>query len=69
MTSTMLALVDATRATSVLRLMTNEPWRTHGAALTRRERDAFAALGGTRSRPRGASRSTPTGQPPGSQRT
>jgi aminoglycoside phosphotransferase (APT) family kinase protein len=47
MTSTMLALVDATGRRAVLRLMTQEPWRTHGAGLTRREQDAFAALAGT----------------------
>ena len=47
MTSTMLALVDATGRRSVLRLMTQEPWRSHGAALTRREQEAFAALDGT----------------------
>ena len=47
MTSTMLALVDSTGRRSVLRLMTNEPWRSHGAALTRREREAFTALAAT----------------------
>ncbi len=47
MTSTMLALVDSTGRPSVLRLMTREPWRSHGAALTRREREAFEALTGT----------------------
>ena len=36
----MLALRDEAGAESVLRLMTNEPWRTHGAELTARERDA-----------------------------
>ncbi len=47
MTSTMLALVDSTGRRSVLRLMTQEPWRSHGAALTRREREAFNALADT----------------------
>ncbi len=47
MTSAMLALRDASGAESVLRLMTNEPWRTHGAELTARERDAQLALAGT----------------------
>ena len=44
MTSTMLALTDRSGTRSVLRLMTNEPWRTHGAALTRRERATQAEL-------------------------
>ncbi|MDH2416360.1 aminoglycoside phosphotransferase family protein [Nocardioides sp. CER19] len=44
LTSTMLALTDASGARSVLRLMTNEPWRAHGADLTRRERAAQRAL-------------------------
>ncbi len=47
MTSTMLALRDADGGESVLRLMTNEPWRTHGAALTRRERSALMVLSDT----------------------
>jgi Ser/Thr protein kinase RdoA (MazF antagonist) len=47
MTSTMLALRDASGGESVLRLMTNEPWRTHGAELTTRERDAQLAMGAT----------------------
>lgn len=38
LTSKMLALTGASGARSVLRLMTNEPWRTHGPDLTRRER-------------------------------
>ena len=38
LTSTMLGLSQRSGARSVLRLMTEEPWRTHGAALTRRER-------------------------------
>ena len=40
LTSTMLALRHADGSESVLRLMTDEPWRTHGAELTARERDA-----------------------------
>lgn len=44
MTSTMLALRHADDADSVLRLMTVEPWRTHGAELTTRERGAQLAL-------------------------
>ena len=47
MTSTMLSLVDSTGRRSILRLMTQEPWRSHGAALTRREHAAFTALAGT----------------------
>ena len=47
MTSTMLALTESTGRQSVLRLMTNEPWRTHGAELTRRERAAQSALAST----------------------
>ena len=47
LTSTMLALSDATGRHSVLRLMTNEPWRTHGAELTRRERAAQQVLDST----------------------
>lgn len=43
-TSTMLALSQPSGARSVLRLMTNEPWRTHGADLTRRERAAQVEL-------------------------
>ena len=43
----MLALSDASGRQSVLRLMTNEPWRTHGAALTRREQKAQAELAST----------------------
>jgi aminoglycoside phosphotransferase (APT) family kinase protein len=37
-TSTMLALQHRDGTASVLRLMTEEPWRSHGAALTARER-------------------------------
>ena len=47
LTSTMLALTDATGQRSVLRLMTNEPWRNHGAELTRRERTAQEELAST----------------------
>jgi aminoglycoside phosphotransferase (APT) family kinase protein len=47
MTSTMLALCHDDGAGSVLRLMTNEPWRTHGAELTTRERDAQLAMAET----------------------
>lgn len=36
-TSTMLALGDAAGGQSVLRLITEEPWRTHGAGLAARE--------------------------------
>ena len=36
-TSTMLALTTASGERGVLRLMTNEPWRSHGAELTTRE--------------------------------
>ncbi len=44
LTSTMLALTTASGRESVLRLMTIEPWRAHGAALTRRERAAQLEL-------------------------
>jgi aminoglycoside phosphotransferase (APT) family kinase protein len=47
MTSTMLALSPASGPPAVLRLMTNEPWRSHGADLTRRERSAQDALAST----------------------
>jgi Ser/Thr protein kinase RdoA (MazF antagonist) len=47
LTSTMLSLTDRSGRQAVLRLMTNEPWRMHGAPLTRRERDAQAALAGS----------------------
>lgn len=36
-TSTMLALTDAGGTVAVLRLITEEPWRTHGAGLAARE--------------------------------
>ncbi|WP_433003584.1 aminoglycoside phosphotransferase family protein [Kribbella sp. CA-294648] len=44
LTSTMLALTDATGRRSVLRLMTNEPWKAHGSALTEREASALQEL-------------------------
>lgn len=44
LSSTVLAISDASGGHSVLRLMTNEPWRTHGGALTRRERAAQEEL-------------------------
>jgi len=47
MTSTMLALRDEADGEAVLRLMTEEPWRYHGAELTTRERSALRALIGT----------------------
>lgn len=47
MTSTMLALTDDDGRRSVLRLMTEEPWRSHGAALTRREQVAQRELEAT----------------------
>jgi aminoglycoside phosphotransferase (APT) family kinase protein len=40
----MLALTDAAGGRSVLRLMTNEPWKTHGLDLTRREASALRVL-------------------------
>ena len=43
-TSTMLALSHRSGRRSVLRLMTREPWRTHGADLVRRERAAQLVL-------------------------
>ncbi|MCM0621743.1 phosphotransferase family protein [Nocardioides bruguierae] len=45
-TSTMLALTTASRS-AVLRLMTQEPWRTHGPDLVAREREAQRELTGT----------------------
>jgi aminoglycoside phosphotransferase (APT) family kinase protein len=47
LTSTMLALRHDDGAESVLRLMTVEPWRTYGAELTTREREAQLAMAGT----------------------
>lgn len=44
LTSTMLALTDTTGRQSVLRLMTNEPWKSHGPALTQREAAALQVL-------------------------
>jgi aminoglycoside phosphotransferase (APT) family kinase protein len=46
-TSTMLALTTSTGERAVLRLMTNEPWRTHGAELTTREHETQLMLTGT----------------------
>lgn len=47
LTSTMLALTDVSGRQSVLRLMTTEPWRTHGSGLTRRESAAQHQLQST----------------------
>lgn len=47
LTSTMLALTDTRGRSAVLRLMTEEPWRTHGPALTRREADTLTVLADT----------------------
>lgn len=47
MTSTMLALRHDCGIESVLRLMTEEPWRTHGPELTTRERNAQLMLAAT----------------------
>lgn len=46
-TSTMLALTPRAGEPAVLRLMTEEPWRTHGVELTTRERDTQRRLAGT----------------------
>ena len=46
-TSTMLRLTDEVGEQTVLRLMTNEPWRTHGAELTTRERETQRMLART----------------------
>jgi aminoglycoside phosphotransferase (APT) family kinase protein len=43
-TSTMLALTDASGQQAVLRLMTKDPWRAHGRELTLRERAALQEL-------------------------
>ena len=43
----MLRLTDESGAQSVLRLMTNEPWRTHGAELTTREHETQRMLADT----------------------
>lgn len=47
MTSTMLVLLDDRDHEWVLRLMTNEPWRSHGTELVRREHAAFEVLAGS----------------------
>lgn len=47
MTSTMLRLELARGGSAVLRLLTQEPWRTHGAALSRREQDTQRVLAPT----------------------
>ncbi len=46
-TSTMLALTSDGGDDVVLRLMTREPWRTHGEALTNRESQIQAMLAST----------------------
>jgi aminoglycoside phosphotransferase (APT) family kinase protein len=46
-TSTMLALTTAAGERAVLRLMTNEPWRAHGAELTTREHETQLLLAET----------------------
>jgi aminoglycoside phosphotransferase (APT) family kinase protein len=46
-TSTILSLAPASGAPAVLRLMTNEPWRTHGEALTTRESEVQRMLAQT----------------------
>lgn len=48
MTSTILAVTDETGRRSVLRLMTRDPWRAHGAELIRREAAALHELADTR---------------------
>lgn len=45
-TSRLLALTHADGARTVLRLITNEPWRTHGAELSARERSVQLLLAG-----------------------
>ena len=47
MTSTMIALRHRSGENTVLRLMTEEPWRTHGVELTARERVAQRVLADT----------------------
>lgn len=47
LTSTMVAVTDVTGRRSVLRLMTEEPWKAHGDELTRREAAALQVLEGT----------------------
>jgi len=46
-TSTMLALTNESGEELVLRLMTREPWRTHGSSLTTREREILRMLAGS----------------------
>lgn len=46
-TSTMLALTTETGDEAVLRLITREPWRTHGRGLTTREHQIQQMLAGT----------------------
>lgn len=46
-TSTMLAITPRTHEAVVLRLMTNEPWRTHGEPLTTRESEIQRMLATT----------------------
>jgi aminoglycoside phosphotransferase (APT) family kinase protein len=46
-TSTMLAVADDAGAETVLRLLTREPWRTHGAELADRESSTLEVLAGT----------------------
>ncbi|MEP7737781.1 aminoglycoside phosphotransferase family protein [Nocardioides sp. 31GB23] len=46
-TSTMLALATRSHGELVLRLMTREPWRTHGPSLTTREHEVQHALAAT----------------------
>ena len=46
-TATMLVLTTASGDRAVLRLMTNEPWRAHGAAMTTRERETQLMLADT----------------------
>ena len=55
----MLALTTDGGDEAVLRLMTNEPWRTHGAELTTREHVTQLMLRRPTSRPHGRSLSTP----------
>lgn len=59
MTSTMLALETADQRV-VLRLMTDEPWRTHGAGLVTRESEIQEMLAGSGCPRRGRSRSMPS---------
>ena len=69
-TSTMLALTTADGERAVLRLMTNEPWRTHGTELTTREHETQLLLANT-AHPGAATRSpwTPTARTPVRPRT